>query len=66
MYDLIFTGVFTVSDELLAKAADTEFSVMKDDHIRQPKTNALVSKIEDSLQSNSAGDGQTETMATSR
>ena len=58
-YSLV--GVFTVSDALLEKAVETEFTVMNDEHRRlSTEPNPLVSKIEDAVMSAPADSVQAE------
>ena len=58
-YSLV--GVFTVSDALLEKAVETEFTVMNDEHRRlSTEPNPLVSKIENAVMSAPADAVQTE------
>lgn len=47
----LFAGVFTVSDDLLEKAAVAEFTIMKDDQLTPVQASPIVSKIEEKVKS---------------
>lgn len=63
VFAISLLGVFTISDELLAEAAEANFSVLKDEEINHVPVNSVVSKIEEKLKSSIAAansDGATE------